>query len=131
MNATPKPAAVKPAFTIRGIDLSGYMVKDAARAIQFYREVLGMEPARLYPNGRGAEYDLPDGTTFGLWGAGGPIPFQPSNGVLFSVPELGAVESALEARGIAVAWRGETPNCTMLMIHDTEGNSVFLHCRKS
>jgi catechol 2,3-dioxygenase-like lactoylglutathione lyase family enzyme len=27
------------------MDLSGYMVKDASRAIGFYRDVLGLEPA--------------------------------------------------------------------------------------
>jgi catechol 2,3-dioxygenase-like lactoylglutathione lyase family enzyme len=117
-------------ISIRGIDLSGYMIKDAQRAIAFYRDVLGLEPSRVYPGNRGAEYDLPDGTTFGLWGAGGSIPFQPSNGVLFSVDNLGAVESALSEREIPVLWRGETPNCHMVMIQDTEGNSVFLHHRK-
>jgi predicted enzyme related to lactoylglutathione lyase len=130
MTATPETLAEKAAFSVKGIDLSGYMAKDARRAIQFYRDVLGLEPARLYPNDRGAEYDLPDGTTFGLWGAGGNIPFQPSNGILFAVEDVDAVESALRARGIPVLWSNETPNCKMLMIQDTEGNSVFLHRRK-
>ena len=30
-------------FAVTGLDLSGYMVKDAARAIAFYRDVLGLE----------------------------------------------------------------------------------------
>ena len=30
-------------FAITGMDLSGYMVKDARRAIGFYRDVLGLE----------------------------------------------------------------------------------------
>ncbi len=58
------------AFTITGMDLSGYMVKDAPRATAFYRDVLGVEPVTVYPDGRGAEYELPDGTTFALWGGG-------------------------------------------------------------
>ena len=67
------------AFSITGMDLSGYMVKDAARAIAFYRDVLGFEPTKVYPDNRGAEYELPDGTTFGLWGGGGhAMPFQPA-----------------------------------------------------
>jgi len=44
------------------------MVKDAPRAITFYRDVFGLEPVLLYPDDRGAEYELPDGSTFGLWG---------------------------------------------------------------
>jgi catechol 2,3-dioxygenase-like lactoylglutathione lyase family enzyme len=47
------------------MDLSGYMVKDAPRAIAFYREVLGLEPILTYPEDRGAEYALADETAFG------------------------------------------------------------------
>jgi uncharacterized protein YndB with AHSA1/START domain/predicted enzyme related to lactoylglutathione lyase len=119
-------------FKVMGMDLSGYMVKDAARAIAFYRDVLGLEPVRIYPENRGAEYDLADGTTFGLWGGGGKVmPFQPSNGILFAVDDLYAAVSTLKARGIPIAMEFETPNCRMAAINDTEGNSVFLHKRKA
>ena len=118
-------------FTITGMDLSGYMVKDASRAIAFYRDVLGLEPVVVYPDNRGAEYELPDGTTFGLWNAGGNlIPFQPSNGILFAVDDLDAAVAAVKARGIPVLMEHETPVCFMAMINDTEGNSVVLHKRK-
>jgi uncharacterized protein YndB with AHSA1/START domain/predicted enzyme related to lactoylglutathione lyase len=118
-------------FSVTGIDLSGYMVKDAARAIAFYRDALGFEPARIYPENRGAEYDLPDGTTFGLWGGGGKVmPFQPSNGVLFAVDDLDAALSVLKARDIPTVMDFETPNCRMAAISDTEGNTIFLHKRK-
>lgn len=121
-----------PALTIRGIDLSGYMCQDAARAIGFYRDVFGLEPATVYPEGRGAEFELPDGSTFGLWGGGGKVmPFQPSNGILFAVDDLQAAVAALQARGIGVDYQTETPNCTMAMIHDTEGNILTLHQRKT
>ena len=56
----------EPTFKVTGMDLSGYMVKDAARAIAFYRDVLGLEPVMTYPDNRGAEYEFADGTTFGL-----------------------------------------------------------------
>ncbi len=86
---------------VTGMDLSGYMVKDAARAIAFYRDVLGLEPAVVYPDNRGAEYEFPDGTTFGLWGGGGRVmPFQPSNGILFAVDDFDAAVAALKARNI-------------------------------
>ena len=118
-------------FAITGMDLSGYMVQDAARAIGFYRDVLGLEPSRLYPDERGAEYDLPDGTTFGLWGGGGSVvPFQPGNGILFSVDDFARAVAALKKRGIPVVMENELPNCSMAWINDTEGNSVILHKRK-
>ncbi len=94
--------------------------------------MLGLEPVRLYPDNRGAEYELADGTTFGLWGGGGAVmPFRPSNGIPFAVDDLDAAVSALKARGVRVVMEHETPVCFMAMINDTEGNCVFLHKRKA
>lgn len=119
-------------FQITGMDLSGYMVKDAARAIAFYRDVLGLEPVLVYPDNRGAEYEFPDGTTFGLWGGGGAVmPFQPSNGILFAVDDFDGAVAAVKARGAAVLMQHETPVCHLAMINDTEGNIVTLHKRKA
>jgi predicted enzyme related to lactoylglutathione lyase len=116
---------------LRGIDLSGYMCRDAARAMAFYRDVFGLEPSLVYPEGRGGEYELPDGTTFGLWGGGGKVmPFQPSNGILFAVDDLQAALANLAARGIPVRYQTETPLCTLAMIADSEGNTVTLHQRR-
>ncbi|HTA38347.1 MAG TPA: SRPBCC domain-containing protein [Candidatus Acidoferrales bacterium] len=116
-------------FTVTGMDLSGFMVKDAARAIGFYRDVLGFEPVTVYDGNRGAEYELPDGSVFGLWGGGGPIPFQPSNGILFAVDDLDAAVAALAQRGIPILMRLDLSNCSMAMLADTEGNTVCLHER--
>ena len=119
-------------FKVTGMDLSGYMVKDASRAIGFYRDVLGLEPVTVYPDNKGAEYELADGTTFGLWGGAGDVmPFQPSNGILFAVDDLDAAVAAIKARGVPVHMEHETPVCFMAMLKDTEGNSVFLHKRKA
>jgi uncharacterized protein YndB with AHSA1/START domain/predicted enzyme related to lactoylglutathione lyase len=124
--------APKRPFAIKGIDLSGYMCKDAARAIAFYRDVLGLEPSMIYPDDRGAEFDLPDGTTFGLWGGGGKVmPFQPSNGILFAVDDLDVAVETMRARGITVEYQTETPSCFIAMFPDSEGNKVFLHQRKA
>lgn len=120
------------AFTVTGMDLSGYMVQDAQRAIAFYRDVLGMEPSRYYPDDRGAEYDLADGTTFGLWGGGGKVmPFQPSNGILFALDDFDAAVKVIKGRGVRVVFENELPTCFMVAFPDSEGNLVFLHRRKT
>jgi uncharacterized protein YndB with AHSA1/START domain/predicted enzyme related to lactoylglutathione lyase len=120
-----------PPLAIRGIDLNGYMCKDGDRAIAFYRDLFGLEPAMVYPDGRGGEFELPDGSTFGLWGGGDKVmPFQPSNGILFAVDDLQAAIATVTARGLAVHYQTETPNCTMAMINDSEGNILTLHQRK-
>jgi predicted enzyme related to lactoylglutathione lyase len=119
-------------FAITGLDLSGYMVKDAKRAIAFYRDVLGLDPVRIYPDDRGAEYEFGDGTTFGLWGGGGKVmPFQPSNGILFAVDDVDKAKASMSARGIPIVMEIDLPNCRMFGIHDTEGNLVTLHKRKT
>jgi predicted enzyme related to lactoylglutathione lyase len=123
---------VGPGFAITGLDLSGYMIKDAARAIAFYRDVLGLEPTLVYSEDRGAEYELPDGSTFGLWGATENVmPFQSSNGLLFAVDDFDAALASLRARGIPIIMQHETPICFLAMINDTEGNFVTLHKRKN
>jgi predicted enzyme related to lactoylglutathione lyase len=119
-------------FAITGMDLSGYMCQDGERAITWYRDVLGLEPVLVYPDNRGAEYELPDGTTFGLWGGGGKVmPFQASNGILFAVDDLDAAIADLKGRGIDVIRELQTPNCRMAMLNDSEGNLVFLHKRSA
>ena len=118
------------ASKIHGLDLSAYMVKDAARAIAFYRETLGLEPTTVYPDNAGAEYEFADGTAFGLWSGGGMMPFQPSNGILFAVEDFDGTVAGLKKRGISVVMEHETDKCFLAMIQDTEGNSVTLHKRK-
>lgn len=67
----------------------------------------------------------------GLWGGAGDVmPFQPSNGILFAVDDIEAAAAAVQARGIPVIMRRETPICFMAMIKDTEGNTVTFHKRK-
>jgi predicted enzyme related to lactoylglutathione lyase len=108
------------------------MAKDAARAIAFYSDVLGLELQSLAPDNSGGEFELADGSTFGLWvSSDAAVPFQPSNGVLFAVDDLEGAVTALEARGIAIVTRLETPVCNMALINDTEGNIVTLHKRKT
>ncbi|HEY5094209.1 MAG TPA: hypothetical protein VII69_03725 [Candidatus Eremiobacteraceae bacterium] len=94
--------------------------------------MLGLESVLEYSDNRGAEYELADGSTFGLWGGGGMVmPFQPSNGILFAVDDLDAAVAAVKARSIPVLMEHETPVCFLAMINDTEGNSVTLHKRKA
>ena len=124
--------AAKHPFAVTGMDLSGYMCKDANVTIAFYRDVLGLEPSMVYPDGRGAEFELPDGTTFGLWGGGGKVmPFQPSNGIMFAVDDFDAAVASLTARGINVDYKTETPVCFIAMFRDPDGNMATFHKRKA
>ena len=52
---------------IKGIDIAAYLVRDPQAQIAFYRDVLGMQPTEIDDEGRGAEFTLGDGSTFGVW----------------------------------------------------------------
>ncbi|MFY9664394.1 MAG: VOC family protein [Candidatus Cybelea sp.] len=49
------------------MDLCAYLVSDPQAAIAFHRDVLGMTPTAVDDGGRGAEFTLGDGSTFGVW----------------------------------------------------------------
>jgi predicted enzyme related to lactoylglutathione lyase len=59
------------------------------------------------------------------------MPFQPSNGILLAVDDLGAAIAALKSRGVPIMRELQTPNCRMAAIADSEGNTIFLHKRNA
>jgi predicted enzyme related to lactoylglutathione lyase len=126
MSTTTQTGSVR----ITGIDLSGYMTTDYDRSMKFYGEVLGMTPTTVYPGGVGAEFELADGTTFGLWNPGDTMPFRPASGLLFAVEDLDAAKAALTAHGVPITMEHESPICFMAMCDDPDGNAVVLHKRK-
>lgn len=118
-------------FRVNGIDMTGYMVKDTARALTFYRTVLGLEPTTLYSDEKGAEYEFADGTTFGLFNGGDDVPFRAGSGVMFAVDDFDEAVSEAQAQGAPILMQFESPVCFMAGSQDTEGNSFMLHKRKN
>jgi len=113
--------------TINGIDIAGYLVSDPQRALAFYRDVLGITPTDINEQGRGAEFELPDGSTFGVWS----MPDKPQSGfVMFAVDSVRAKAAELRSRGVELSDVTETPNCFMAFGPDPEGTAVILHQRK-
>ena len=124
MNETLK-AQTKTA--IKGMDLAAYLVRDPQRAIEFYRDVLGMTPTAIDDQGRGSEFTLPDGSTFGVWkpeegGTGGAI--------MFAVDDARAAVEEYRSRGLAISDVVESPVCFMAFASDPEGNGFIIHQRK-
>jgi predicted enzyme related to lactoylglutathione lyase len=113
---------------IKGIDLTAYLVKDPQRAIAFYRDVMGMTPTAIDDEGRGSEFTLPDGSTFGVWrpeegGTGGAI--------MFAVEDAKAAVEHYRTRGLQVSDVTESPVCYMAFASDPEGNAIIIHQRKA
>ena len=114
--------------TIRGIDITAYLVQDAERAKKFYTETLGLKMTMDYgPNG--GEFTFADGSTFGIWKMNDGS-FHPSGGVMFAVDDIKEAYKELKSRGVQIEEPFENPPCFMAECKDTEGNSFLLHQRK-
>ncbi len=113
--------------TITGIDLVGTSTNDPARAIAFYRDILGMEPTELDDQGRGAEFTLSDGSTFGVWNPG-----DGTSGamIMFAVADAGEAVKQIRERGAQLSDPMETPVCFMSFGTDPDGNAFVIHQRK-
>lgn len=111
-----------------GIDAHLYLVKDMARALVLYRDALGLTPNQEFNSESFAEFDLPDGSTFGI----GVLPdWQQCGGVMFAVDDVDAMLQRVTAAGATL--QGEIydgPICRMAWCADPDGNSFALHHRK-
>ncbi len=112
---------------ITGIDLSAYLVKDPQRAVEFYRDVLGITPTEIDDQGRGAEFTFPDGSTFGVWK---PEDGETGGAIMFAVKDAKAAVEHYRGRGLEVSDVMESPVCLMAFTQDPEGNSIIIHQRK-
>jgi predicted enzyme related to lactoylglutathione lyase len=113
---------------ISGIDIHTYLVKDPARAIAFWRDTMGLRT--IWESADGAEFELPDGSTFGLWRMDDGS-WEKGSGIMFAVPDVAQAAAALRAKGVAVMEHvEETPVCWMAFAEDSEGNAFILHKRK-
>ena len=120
-----KPAA----HEVRGFDLIGLTVRDGKSAIAFYRDVLGLRPTGVNEEGQNAEFELADGTTFGIWQPDREWPT--GFGVMFSVEDAKAAFEAMRKRGAEISDPLETPVCFMSFGKDPEGNTFVIHQRKN
>jgi predicted enzyme related to lactoylglutathione lyase len=127
MTTTTQPAQPQLSSPIKGIDIFAYFTSDPARSIAFYRDVLGMQPTEIDEHGRGAEFTLADGTTFGVW-----KPDDAASGgcVMLAVDDLAQTVSDLRARGLEISDPDETPACYMAFAKDPDGNALIVHQRK-
>jgi len=112
---------------ITGIDISAYLVRDPSKAIAFYRDVMGMTPTEIDDQGRGAEFTLPDGSTFGVWKPDGG---ETGGAIMFSVDDAPAAVEHYRKKGLQLSDVTESPVCFMSFGADPEGNSIIIHQRK-
>lgn len=119
------------ATRIRGIDTHHYLAKDLQRAIAFYRDVLGLTPSETASWDHGTEFELGDGSTFGVFKMPNDT-WYPCGGVVFAVEDIKAMAGRLEESGVHFYTHGvmETPACWIAWCEDPEGNNFAVHQRK-
>ncbi|MBV8049636.1 MAG: hypothetical protein JOZ80_00530 [Acidobacteriaceae bacterium] len=124
----PRYLRAMKAFSTRGIAAHYYLTKDFKRGLAFYRDVVGLPIAAK--SGRHAEFELPDGSTFGL--SFMPDLWYPGGGVMFEVDDIGAAIDRLKAAQVRFFTDGalETEECRVAWCEDTEGNNFAVHARK-
>lgn len=117
------------ATTIRGIDITAYLIKDADRAKKFWSETMGLQMTGDY-GPHGGEFTFPDGTTFGIWKMDDGS-WSAGAGVMFNVDDCRKAVEHYKSRGVKIEDHIEdTPVCVMAFAEDSEGNHFILHQRK-
>lgn len=115
---------------VKDLAFVAYSVKDVPRAIEFYRDVVGLEPSDMFSD-HWAEFNI-GSTTFGI-GNGEPLGFIPgqSTGASFEVDDIAGMRQNLLDHGASVTDVHEFPSCSACFVTDPEGNKFALHMRKT
>lgn len=121
-------------MNVRGADFIVYYVTDLHRAVAFYRDVLKLPLSVFKEDWNWAEFTV-EPTTLVLFGDYPEAPLKPGErgaaGIALAVDNLRSAVSELEKQGVAVQWGPiELSTCYIAMIHDPDGNPIFLHERK-
>jgi predicted enzyme related to lactoylglutathione lyase len=120
---------------VTGVDFVCVPTRDIAAAMDFYENVLGIEPSKRWQRGdeepMGAEFE-PGTVTIALLNTGKlGIEFQANNAPLaFQVDDVEASRAELESRGVTFAADTlDSGVCHMAYFKDPDGNALMLHNR--
>lgn len=115
---------------VKDLAFVAYSVKDVPKAIEFYRDVIGLQPGELFSE-HWAEFNI-GSTTFGV-GNGEPLGFMPgkSNGASFEVDDVTGMRQKLLEHKVSVTDLHDFPNCRVCFVTDPEGNKFALHQLKT
>ena len=115
---------------ITGVDVFEFTVRDKAKTVAFYRDVLGLEPT--VEDGNEAEFTLADGTTFAIYQPRDDERYpSPGGAIMFAVPDAKKAVEHFRARGAELSDVIEGRACFMSFGSDPEGNHFMIHQRKT
>jgi predicted enzyme related to lactoylglutathione lyase len=111
---------------VEQVDFVSVPTRDLARAMEFYRDVLGL-PASEYSDG---EVETPN-VTLGFWKPEeqGETFVPNENGVALRVADVAAAVEEVRAAGGVVMGIEDSGVCHMGFVKDPDGNVLILHRR--
>ena len=120
---------------VTGVDFVSVPTQKIGAAVDFYRDVLGLEQSKMWQMGGqeplGAEFETGTVTIAIIDVAKLGIDFQANKvPIAFHVEDVEAARAELESRG--VEFRGETIDsgvCHQALFEDPDGNSLDIHNR--
>jgi predicted enzyme related to lactoylglutathione lyase len=120
---------------VTGVDFVSVPTQDIGAAVDFYRDVLGLEQSKMWQRPGeeplGAEFETGTVTIAIIDVAKLGIDFQPNKvPIAFHVEDVEAARAELESRG--VSFRGDTIDsgvCHQALFEDPDGNSLDIHNR--
>jgi len=115
-------------MAVSGIAFTMYPVAEMPWAVAFYRDALGLTQAGLASD-FWTEFEVGSGTfgigSFEQVGAAGS-----AQSLAIEVDDLPALRKTLSEHGVESSDPHETPICWISLVHDPDGNQVWLHQSK-
>lgn len=118
---------------IRGTDFVMFRVRNLMRAVNFYRDVLGLPLEVCSEEEHWAEFDCGNVTlalSAGELAAAGNTTTGTGARIALAVEDIGAAYVEMMAKGVQVLHPPQDHGvCHSLEVLDPDGNEILLHCR--
>jgi catechol 2,3-dioxygenase-like lactoylglutathione lyase family enzyme len=121
------PVLASPMVRVELVDFISIPTRDAARAIAWYRDILGLPESQVSDG----EVETPN-VTLSFWEhESEDLPFSPNQaGFAVRVADVSSARAELEAKGVEfIAETWDSGVCHFAAFRDPEGNTIILHRR--
>jgi catechol 2,3-dioxygenase-like lactoylglutathione lyase family enzyme len=117
--------------TVTGVDFICVPTKDFAKAVEFYRDVIGLEESKQWGEMPGKEFETGSLTIAVMQSDGFGLEFAPhTHPIALQVDDVHAAREELEAKGVEFAQDTvDSGVCHMAYFSDPDGNGLMLHHR--
>ena len=117
--------------TVTGVDFICVPTKDFEKAVEFYRDVLGLQESKQWGEMPGKEFETGNLTIAVMQSDGFGLEFAThTHPIALQVDDVHAAREELEAKGVEFAQDTvDSGVCHMAYFSDPDGNGLMLHHR--